>query len=181
MPRENPLARLGRRVAALRGDVSQREFASRAELDPGTVSRVERGAMDPSISTLAKVASALGVTLEDIIRDSDPPVDPRTMEIIENWGHLLGTCIQHARVSRSMKIEDLARKSRVSPIRITSIERGLLLPDLRTLWMIAGVLSCSIDELVGRGSPPGLAERVAKAEAAIAEIQKQTDVEALQT
>ena len=51
---------IGRRLADLRGQMTQRELARRADVDPGTVSRIERGELDPTYSTLLKLAKGLG-------------------------------------------------------------------------------------------------------------------------
>jgi len=54
---------LGARIRALRVDqeVSQKELARRASLTPSLVSQIESGKLTPSLHTLGRLASALGV------------------------------------------------------------------------------------------------------------------------
>lgn len=56
-----PPVNLGERLARLRGDITQRELARRAGIDAGTISRIERDTLDPTYSTIAKLAKGLGV------------------------------------------------------------------------------------------------------------------------
>jgi transcriptional regulator with XRE-family HTH domain len=60
---------LGRRIAEARIDanLTQEELASRAQVDRSTVQRVEVAANDPKISHLLRIASALGVSLRDLL------------------------------------------------------------------------------------------------------------------
>lgn len=62
---------VGERIRIARGKLSQKEVALRAGLDTGSISRIERGAIDPTISTLQSIAGALGLTLPDLLSDSD--------------------------------------------------------------------------------------------------------------
>lgn len=45
----------------------QRELAAAARLPLRTVGRIERGEVDVRLSTLAKIAKALGVPLKDLL------------------------------------------------------------------------------------------------------------------
>lgn len=57
--------RIGRRLRALRTDrgMTILEMAAKAGVSVGSISQIERGASNPSISTLQKLRAALGVTL----------------------------------------------------------------------------------------------------------------------
>jgi transcriptional regulator with XRE-family HTH domain len=65
--------RLGRRVAdqRKRARLTQEELAERVGVTTETVSRLERGAVVPSLARLEAVASALGVELVDLFRVLD--------------------------------------------------------------------------------------------------------------
>jgi transcriptional regulator with XRE-family HTH domain len=58
---ETGLVSLGRKIAELRGDRSQRDLARASGLDVSTVSRIERGVLDPTFTTLAALARGLGI------------------------------------------------------------------------------------------------------------------------
>lgn len=68
--RMNEIERIGRRIRTLREELGwlQRELAERADLPIRTIGRIERGEVDVRISTLAKIATALGITIEQLLR-----------------------------------------------------------------------------------------------------------------
>jgi transcriptional regulator with XRE-family HTH domain len=53
--------------------ISLRALATRAEMSYTYLCNVENGKADPSLSTLRKVAKALGVTLIDLLSDDEEP------------------------------------------------------------------------------------------------------------
>ncbi|WP_243336999.1 helix-turn-helix domain-containing protein [Anaeromyxobacter soli] len=65
--------RLGRRVAERRkaAGLTQAQLAERLGVTTETVSRLERGAVVPSLARLEAFASALGVDLSDLFRVAD--------------------------------------------------------------------------------------------------------------
>lgn len=54
---------------------SQEEFAALANVDRATFGKLERGLLNPSLLTLARIAVALGITLSELL--VDVPVDPQ--------------------------------------------------------------------------------------------------------
>ena len=46
--------------------LSQKEVTINADLDPAQYSRIENGKTDPSVTTLEKIAKALGVSLSEL-------------------------------------------------------------------------------------------------------------------
>jgi transcriptional regulator with XRE-family HTH domain len=63
------------RTARRRTNMTQEQLAGLAGLGAGTVARLELGGEDPRISTVRKLADALGVELWDLI-----PADPTEPE-----------------------------------------------------------------------------------------------------
>lgn len=61
---------LGARVKALRTrlGLTQEELAERADMHWTFISGIERGRKDPRVSTLGRIATALGVTPADLLR-----------------------------------------------------------------------------------------------------------------
>ena len=59
----------GERVRDLRlaAKKSQEEFAALANVDRATFGKLERGLLNPSLLTLARVAVALGITLSELV------------------------------------------------------------------------------------------------------------------
>ncbi|MCX6879534.1 MAG: helix-turn-helix transcriptional regulator [Verrucomicrobia bacterium] len=50
---------------------SQRTLATRAGLDPKTVSLIERGDRSPTLFTLALLAEAMGVRLSEVLQNAE--------------------------------------------------------------------------------------------------------------
>jgi transcriptional regulator with XRE-family HTH domain len=65
------LAALSRNVKSARdaAGLTQDDAAHAAEMQPAVYSRIERGEVDPRLSSLVKIARALGVTVSDLLRD----------------------------------------------------------------------------------------------------------------
>jgi transcriptional regulator with XRE-family HTH domain len=65
------LAVLSRNIKAAReaAGLTQDQAADAAEMQSAVYSRIERGEVDPRLSSLAKIAAGLGVTVGDLTRD----------------------------------------------------------------------------------------------------------------
>ena len=61
---------LGVRIAALRAEagLSQRQFALMLELDRVTLNRIESGSGNPTVGTLERIASGLGLSLTELLQ-----------------------------------------------------------------------------------------------------------------
>jgi len=72
-PRSPELAALGEAIRQLRLEVglSQEKLAERAETDLSQVGGIERGLRNPSYTTLARLAAALGTTVGAIASHAD--------------------------------------------------------------------------------------------------------------
>jgi transcriptional regulator with XRE-family HTH domain len=72
-PRSPELAALGEAVRQLRLEVglSQEKLAERAETDLSQIGGIERGLRNPSYTTLARLAVALGTTVGTITSHAD--------------------------------------------------------------------------------------------------------------
>ena len=65
--------RLGRNVRRLREQKgwSQEKFAFEADVHRTYVSDIERGARNPTITVVDKLAKSLGVSFADLVKDAD--------------------------------------------------------------------------------------------------------------
>lgn len=65
------LAALSRNIKAAReaAGLTQDQAADAAEMQSAVYSRIERGEVDPRLSSLAKIAAGFGVTVGDLTRD----------------------------------------------------------------------------------------------------------------
>ena len=72
--------RIGQRLRAIRSErgLTILELAAKAGVSSGSISQIERGATNPSISTLQQRRAALGVTLwSGLDNDAEPPRENR--------------------------------------------------------------------------------------------------------
>lgn len=68
--------KFGERVRALRiaAEFSQEDFAAAANIDRATYGKLERGLINASLLTVARVAVALGISLSELM--DGVPLDP---------------------------------------------------------------------------------------------------------
>jgi transcriptional regulator with XRE-family HTH domain len=62
---------VGVTIKRLRGERPQEDLAHEAGISTSTLSRVERGLHQPSLPTLRRLATALGVSLAELIDAAD--------------------------------------------------------------------------------------------------------------
>jgi transcriptional regulator with XRE-family HTH domain len=67
------LTSLGKNVRRTRErkSLTQEQLAAKADLDPTYISGIERGVRNPSILSIARIATALGVTISTLSRGVD--------------------------------------------------------------------------------------------------------------
>lgn len=101
---QNVLLTIAARVRQIRRErgFTQAEIAARADLAPGTLSRLESGREPPTVSSLVRLADALGVSLGDLVGDASlPPSAPATpvnrqlRQLTELAGRLDRSALRH--------------------------------------------------------------------------------------
>lgn len=77
------VATLGRRIAELRNrrGWNQKELAGRAKLRPARLSTLESGAKRPNVEELARLAEALGVSLDELWSGSPHPARAERLDL----------------------------------------------------------------------------------------------------
>jgi transcriptional regulator with XRE-family HTH domain len=58
--------------------LSQAKLAALADIDPSSMNQIERGAREPSLGTLRKLAGALDVSVAELLDESTPKVRSRS-------------------------------------------------------------------------------------------------------
>ena len=74
MGRKDDEIDVGKRIAGWRKrkGISQIEVARRADLAPSYLSRIEKGRIHPTFRMASRIASALGMSLDDLLGHSPP-------------------------------------------------------------------------------------------------------------
>lgn len=72
-----PREQVGRNIRRLReaANLSQMALGNRADMDMGEISRLERGLRDPRLSTMHRIAVALGVPIEELMEGISTDVE----------------------------------------------------------------------------------------------------------
>jgi len=75
--------RLGREIAERRKacGFTQDEVAGLVNVDAETISRIERGAVSPSVERLFEIAAALGVGIADLLIEASPLAADRAHQV----------------------------------------------------------------------------------------------------
>lgn len=71
---------VGSRIREIRREsgISQNDLAELSDLHPTTYGKIERGTSNPQLDSLARIATALGTSISDLVRDVTPDlVQPR--------------------------------------------------------------------------------------------------------
>jgi transcriptional regulator with XRE-family HTH domain len=121
------VAGVGRQVRRIRReqDMTQTELAREAGMATNTINRIERGHMNPSADSLARVASVLGVPVGELYKNQElvhpkapaPPSGQRELifrqayESAEDFDVVFERALEEARASRAYY---LARGMRLS-------------------------------------------------------------------
>lgn len=90
----------------------------------------------------------------------------------------LGSRLRAERERLEISLRELARRIDVSPSLISQIERGLAMPSVSTLWLLATELKLTIDELFSsaeRPPPSSGAPPAAKIAASQSPVQRRQD------
>jgi transcriptional regulator with XRE-family HTH domain len=55
--------------------LSIENFALRCDIHPSYVGHIERGMQNPTLSTLERISQGLGISMEDLFKDIDTPIN----------------------------------------------------------------------------------------------------------
>jgi len=137
---------LARNLNALRteGEWSMRALTDRAHVSERTLQYLERAEMIPALSTVEKLAQALGVETGSLL--GQRPVPRRSPEMFIEA--IVARNLVSARKRLSLTQEQLSERSGVSRTMIAHIEREVRNPSLQTLARLAGALDLSIEGLL---------------------------------
>jgi transcriptional regulator with XRE-family HTH domain len=143
---DEQLARFGEnmREARRRAGLSQIDLSFRAKLDRAAVSFLERAERAPDLSTIVRVAGAVGVKPAGLLRGIGPASStvrgPRSSVEDLPPAVRFGANLRWARERAGISQEALAIDAHVDRAAISVFERGKRNPNLRTLLRLARAL-----------------------------------------
>jgi putative transcriptional regulator len=152
---QDPQGYLGKAIRKLREEcgLSQGALSRRTGIDKSEISKIENGHFNPSWGRVARIASGLNISVEDIAieeariegRTGWPPRigDPSAIEV----GVRFGQNVRRLRQSAGMTQRRLARKCGISARAVGFVERGRSLPMLDTVVKLAASLETPPEEL----------------------------------
>lgn len=159
---DEQLERFGENMRAARkqAGLSQIDLSVRANLDRAAVSFLERAERAPDLSTIVRVAHAVGVkpgALLDGVGPESSVRGPRCGEEQLTPAQRFGVNLRWARERANISQEALANNAHVDRAAISVFERGKRNPNLRTLLRLARALEV----------PPGVLLRGVGAQAPV--------------
>jgi transcriptional regulator with XRE-family HTH domain len=134
------------------------DAAERLGLTAEFYARIERGYSLPSTASLAQMVTALDVSADVLIGKRPLTAHalgrPRIHEAIRGGDsralkEAIGRGVHQARMALKLTQEDAAERIGVSPEFYSRIERGAMMPSLRTLARMVWALDASADVLLG--------------------------------
>jgi transcriptional regulator with XRE-family HTH domain len=137
------------RAARRRAGLSQIDLSVRADLDRAAVSFLERAERSPDLSTIVRVANAVGVKPAGLLQGigHGPALrGPRQTADHATPAACFGVNLRWARGRAGVSQEALANDAEVDRAAISVFERGKRNPNLRTVLKLARAL----------GLPPGV-------------------------
>lgn len=137
------------RTARRRAGLSQAELARAARLDRAAVGFLERAERSPELSTLLRVARALGLEAGELLRgvgsagrQSAPEREHRD-QLRHDPAVRFGAALRRARGRAGLSQQALALRAGIDRAAISVYERGAREPNLRTVLKLARALSLS--------------------------------------
>ena len=135
------------RTARRRAGFSQVELARAARLDRAAVGFLERAERSPELSTLLRVARALGLEAGELLHGvgSNPrrPASEREHrdQVADDPAVRFGAALRTARGRAGLSQQALALRAGIDRAAISVYERGAREPNLRTILKLARALS----------------------------------------
>lgn len=139
---------LARNLTALReaGNWSMRALTNQAHVSERTLQYLEKARLHPSLSTVEKLAQALGVETGSLL--GKRPVARRKPEVFIET--VLAQNLVAARQRLGLTQEQLAERSGVARAIIAHIERQSRNPTLQTLARLAAALELSVEGMLSK-------------------------------
>jgi transcriptional regulator with XRE-family HTH domain len=132
------------REARRRAGLSQIDLSLRADLDRAAISFLERAERAPDLSTIVRVADAVGVRpaalLQGIGSHSTTVRGPGGLQDAGTAAARFGINLRWARERAEVSQETLANEAGVDRAAISVFERGRRNPNLRTILRLARAL-----------------------------------------
>ena len=135
------------RTARRRAGFSQVELARAAHLDRAAIGFLERAERSPELSTLLRVARALGLEAGELLRGvgsadrQSAPERAHRDQLADDPAVRFGAALRTARGRARLSQQALALRAGIDRAAISVYERGAREPNLRTILKVARALS----------------------------------------
>jgi transcriptional regulator with XRE-family HTH domain len=142
---DEQLARFGENIRQARKQAhfSQIDLSLRAQLDRAAVSFIERAERAPDLSTIIRVAEAVGVKPSALLKGigfEGSVRGPRRAPEADTPAARFGANLRWARQRAGLSQEALANEAQVDRAAVSVFERGRRNPNLRTVLRLARAL-----------------------------------------
>lgn len=78
--------KVGNKIKILREEaaLSAKNLANKVGIDPSQISKIEKGASNPSLDTLARICQALNISLSDFFAESDLELNHEQRQLLKH-------------------------------------------------------------------------------------------------
>lgn len=136
------------------------DFAHKAGISLSFLSEIERGAKQPSIKILEKIANTLNVSKDQLIEVNE-----------DSEGINMGEKIRLLRAKNGISMTDLAQKAAISNSYLSDIERGNVCPAVNTIRRLAEALNVPTSVLLSHSSAIGYKLRFLRDEREMTQVE----------
>jgi transcriptional regulator with XRE-family HTH domain len=142
----------GERLISLRKELNmtQDDLAKRLKVSRGAISMWEINQRTPDPETLQQLADYFEASVDYLLgRTDDPQPSALTRSVME-----IGNRLKERREDKGLTQQQLGELVNVSDATINRYERNLREPGIETIKLLAKVLDCTSDYLLGLSSQP---------------------------
>ncbi len=149
MPKESRTVAIGQRIAAWRHrrGLSQASISRRTGLNPSYLSRLEAGKLQPNLRTAERIASALRISLPELIGPSPPEQTDRPCPVSQG-----GQCLMDL-IDVMAEVGGDGRPERYSPGQLRLIRRFVTLVG-QNETKVLGALDVLVGQILKEGTRP---------------------------
>jgi transcriptional regulator with XRE-family HTH domain len=132
--------------------LTQQDASERIGVSAEFYARIERGVSVPSTMTMFQLVQVFGIDLDKLIKDgigvANPWISTSEPKAQEFPAKYFGALCRRARKAKGITQHEVARRIGVSQNFYSRIERGVVVPSLSALWLLARTLDIDVNELL---------------------------------
>ena len=140
-------------------NLTQQQLGEAIGLSKQAVNDIEQGRRQTTITKAIQMARLFNTTIEYLTGDSDDPVRPNELPLIEHlFGHentfRFSSRLKQLREEKKLTPQKIGKDTHFGTLRYKNLETSTTIPNIDTLIALADYFDVSLDYLVGRSDDP---------------------------